>query len=111
MCDETGRLFDGAWTHLTPAGSGKMPFVSEAAVAFDPVHEVWLVAGGENQRWRLGSGWFVRDHLTSVRDGQSNGRVPQGTPQEAAAIRTAVINAMDGHVLGKAVLVARFHRQ
>jgi Raf kinase inhibitor-like YbhB/YbcL family protein len=37
--------------------------------------------------------------------------VPQGTPQEAAATRTAVINAMDGHVLGKAVLVARFHRQ
>src|SRR6266850_7065829 len=37
--------------------------------------------------------------------------VPQGTPQEAAATRTAVINAMDGHVLGKAVLVAKFHRQ
>jgi len=36
--------------------------------------------------------------------------VPQGTPQEAAATRTAVINAMDGHVLGKAVLVGRFHR-
>jgi Raf kinase inhibitor-like YbhB/YbcL family protein len=37
--------------------------------------------------------------------------VPQGTPQEAAATRTAVVNAMDGHVLGKAVLIARFHRQ
>jgi Raf kinase inhibitor-like YbhB/YbcL family protein len=37
--------------------------------------------------------------------------VPQGMPQEAAATRTAVVNAMDGHVLGKAVLVARFHRQ
>jgi len=36
--------------------------------------------------------------------------VPHGTPQEAAATRTAVVNAMDGHVLGKAVLVARFHR-
>jgi len=24
---------------------------------------------------------------------------------------TAVFNAMDGHVLGKAVLIARFHRQ
>jgi Raf kinase inhibitor-like YbhB/YbcL family protein len=36
--------------------------------------------------------------------------VPQGTPQEAGATRTAVVNAMDGHVLGKAVLVARFHR-
>src|SRR5690348_4451864 len=36
--------------------------------------------------------------------------VPQGTPQEAAATRTAVVNAMDGHVLGKAVLVGRFHR-
>jgi Raf kinase inhibitor-like YbhB/YbcL family protein len=37
--------------------------------------------------------------------------VPQGTPQEAAMTRTAVMNAMDGHVLGKAELVARFHRQ
>lgn len=36
--------------------------------------------------------------------------VPQGTPQEAAATRMAVFQAMDGHVLGKAVLVARFHR-
>ena len=36
--------------------------------------------------------------------------VPQGTAQQAAATRTAVIDAMDGHVLGKAVLVARFHR-
>jgi Raf kinase inhibitor-like YbhB/YbcL family protein len=36
--------------------------------------------------------------------------VPQGTPQEAANTRMAVINAIDGHVLGKALLVARFHR-
>ena len=36
--------------------------------------------------------------------------VPQGTPQQAADTRIAVINAMDGHVLGKALLVARFHR-
>ena len=36
--------------------------------------------------------------------------VPQGTPQQAAETRNAVVNAMDGHVLGKAVLVARFHR-
>jgi Raf kinase inhibitor-like YbhB/YbcL family protein len=37
--------------------------------------------------------------------------VPQGTPQEAAATRTAVMNAMEGHILGnRAVLVARFHQ-
>ncbi len=36
--------------------------------------------------------------------------VPQGTPQQAAATRTAVVDAMDGHVLGKAVLVGRFRR-
>ncbi len=36
--------------------------------------------------------------------------VPQGTPQQAAATRMAVFDAMEGHVLGKAVLVARFHR-
>ena len=37
--------------------------------------------------------------------------VPTGTPQQAADTRTAIVNAMDGHVLGKAILVARFHRQ
>ena len=36
--------------------------------------------------------------------------VPAGTPQQAADTRNAVVNAMDGHVLSKAVLVARFHR-
>ncbi len=36
--------------------------------------------------------------------------VPQATPQQAAATRTAVMMAMDGHILGKAVLVARFHQ-
>ena len=36
--------------------------------------------------------------------------VPMGTPQDAANTRNAVVAAMDGHVLGKAVLVARFHR-
>ena len=36
--------------------------------------------------------------------------VPQGTPQQAATTRVAVFDAMDGHVLGKALLVARFHR-
>jgi hypothetical protein len=36
--------------------------------------------------------------------------VPQGTPQQAAQTRVAVFNAMEGHVLGKAELVARFHR-
>src|SRR5438552_1514627 len=40
----------------------------------------------------------------------TNLEVPQGTPQQTAETRTAVVNAMDGHVLGKAVLVARFHR-
>src|SRR3984893_14379192 len=36
--------------------------------------------------------------------------VPQGAPPQAADTRTAVVNAMDGHVLGKAILVARYHR-
>jgi Raf kinase inhibitor-like YbhB/YbcL family protein len=36
--------------------------------------------------------------------------VPAGAPQQAGETRTAVFNAMEGHVLGKAVLVARFHR-
>jgi Raf kinase inhibitor-like YbhB/YbcL family protein len=37
-------------------------------------------------------------------------QVPQGAPQQAADTRVAVFNAMDGHVLGKAILVGRFHR-
>ena len=32
-------------------------------------------------------------------------------PAQAADTRNAIVNAMDGHVLGKALLVARFHRQ
>ena len=37
--------------------------------------------------------------------------IPSGAPADAAKTRNAVMDAMDGHVLGKAVLVARFHRQ
>jgi Raf kinase inhibitor-like YbhB/YbcL family protein len=37
--------------------------------------------------------------------------VPMGAPGDAAKTRMAVVDAMDGHVLGKAVLVAKFHRQ
>jgi hypothetical protein len=36
--------------------------------------------------------------------------VPLGTQQQAADTRTAVVNAMEGHVIGKALLVGRFHR-
>ena len=36
--------------------------------------------------------------------------VAQGTPGEAANTRVGVVNAMDTHVLGKAILVGRFHR-
>jgi Raf kinase inhibitor-like YbhB/YbcL family protein len=36
--------------------------------------------------------------------------VPESTPQQAAATRTAVMQAMDGHILGKAIIVGRFHQ-
>ena len=36
--------------------------------------------------------------------------VPASTPQDAAMAREAVMKAIDGHALGKAVLVARFHQ-
>ncbi|HEY2851027.1 MAG TPA: YbhB/YbcL family Raf kinase inhibitor-like protein [Gemmatimonadaceae bacterium] len=36
--------------------------------------------------------------------------VPAGTFQQTNDTRNAVVSAMDGHVLGKAVLVGRFHR-
>jgi Raf kinase inhibitor-like YbhB/YbcL family protein len=37
--------------------------------------------------------------------------IPMPAPAQAADTRNAIVNAMDGHVLGKAVLVARYHRQ
>ena len=37
--------------------------------------------------------------------------IPLPQPAQAADTRNAIVAAMDGHVLGKAVLVARFHRQ
>ena len=36
--------------------------------------------------------------------------VPQGASAQAADTRKAVMNAMEGHILGKAILVARFHQ-
>ena len=36
--------------------------------------------------------------------------VPQATPQQAGDTRTAVMKAMDGHILSKAVIVGRFHQ-
>jgi Raf kinase inhibitor-like YbhB/YbcL family protein len=36
--------------------------------------------------------------------------VPAGTPQDAAATRAAVMKGIEGHALGKAVLVGRFHQ-
>lgn len=36
--------------------------------------------------------------------------VPQGMPQQVVATRNAVFDAMDGHVLGKAEVVGRFHQ-
>ena len=36
--------------------------------------------------------------------------VPAGTPQEAAATRAALMKAIDGHALSKAVIVGRFHQ-
>lgn len=36
--------------------------------------------------------------------------VPAGTPQDAATTRAAVMKGIEGHALGKAVLVGRFHQ-
>ena len=49
--------------------------------AFTTTVDLGALAHGANERWRLGSGWFIRDHLTSVRDGQSAGHRPSGSPQ------------------------------
>ena len=49
-------------------------------------------------------------HVHAVR-ARHEARRHAGAPADAFETRTALLNAMDGHVLGKAVLVARFHRQ
>src|SRR4051812_44926966 len=36
--------------------------------------------------------------------------VPAAMPMEAAATRAAVMKAIDGHIIGKAVIVGRFHQ-
>jgi Raf kinase inhibitor-like YbhB/YbcL family protein len=36
--------------------------------------------------------------------------VPQATPQQAADTRNAVMKAIDGHILSKAIIVGRFHQ-
>src|SRR5262245_17413074 len=36
--------------------------------------------------------------------------VPQATPQQAADTRRAVMAAIDGHILSKAIIVGRFHQ-
>ena len=36
--------------------------------------------------------------------------VPQATPQQAAETRNAVMKAIDGHILSKAIIVGRFHQ-
>ena len=36
--------------------------------------------------------------------------VPQATPQQAADTRKAVMAAIDGHILSKAIIVGRFHQ-
>ena len=36
--------------------------------------------------------------------------VPAAPPQDALATRQAVLKAIDGHALGKAVVVGRFHQ-
>ena len=36
--------------------------------------------------------------------------VPQATPQQAADTRMAVMKAIDGHILSKAIIVGRFHQ-
>lgn len=35
--------------------------------------------------------------------------IPAGKPEDVAATRAAALKAIEGHILGKAVLVARYH--
>src|SRR3954467_15519385 len=54
--------------------------VSKLGPEFTRTVDLDALAAGENQTWRLTSGYYIRDLMTSVRDGQSQGH-PSGNPQ------------------------------
>src|SRR3954447_7554349 len=54
--------------------------VSKLGPEFTQTVDLDALATGENQTWRLTSGYYIRDLMTSVRDGQSQGH-PSGNPQ------------------------------
>jgi pimeloyl-ACP methyl ester carboxylesterase len=43
--------------------------------------DLHALAHGMNQDWRITPGYYIRDLMTSVRDGESHGKLPAGTPQ------------------------------
>ena len=57
--------------------------VSKIGPEFTQQVDLDALAGGQNQRWQLTSGYYIRDLMTSVRDGESHGQLPgkNGTAQ------------------------------
>ena len=76
---------------------------------------LYILAGGKKQSLRSngymgpGAGPGPYHHYTFTLYAVDT-KIDVTASQNAADTRAALINAMDGHVLGKAVLVARFHR-
>jgi hypothetical protein len=54
--------------------------VSRLGPEFTQSVDLDALAAGENQTWQLTSGYYIRDLMTSVRDGQSQGH-PSNNPQ------------------------------
>src|SRR4051794_3525449 len=54
--------------------------VSRLGPEFTQTVDLDALAAGENQTWRLTSGYYIRNQMTSVRDGQSQGH-PSNNPQ------------------------------
>ena len=57
--------------------------VSTIGPEFTQQVDLDALAHGQNQKWRITPGYYIRDVMTSVRDGESHGHVPGagGTPQ------------------------------
>lgn len=86
------------------APHGGAPWATQSRAGEASLRSPWLLT---SDAWP--DGRVIPDRFTGDA-GTAAVSPPQGQPSAAAATRNAVFDAIDGHVLGEAVLVARFHR-
>ncbi|MHB8593622.1 MAG: prolyl oligopeptidase family serine peptidase [Acidimicrobiales bacterium] len=94
MADPGPRVFDlgfrGGVEPFTPYMNMAQAFalregwngsVSVLGRAFSKTVNVSALAAGENERWQIGPGYYIRDFMSGVTDGQHHGHLPTGSPQ------------------------------